>query len=316
MNDLTPLSPAAQALEAWSQSAKGAFAPNTEAAWRADWASFTAWCRREGLNALPAVPQTVTAYLRAEYDAGRSIATIRRRLTTIAKAHKAAGVANPCNHEVPALAVRSMIREKGTQQRQAEGFTQRDADKVAARLDDSGRPKDIRDLALVLVGRDLLARASELVAIQASDIAFDLQLGICQITMRRTKTSTEALPYQLGPDAATALRRWLDVSRIVGGPVFMGLTTGGRSTGLPLSRRDVGRILKSLAERAKLTSSFSAHSLRVGMAQDLVAANLDHATVMQAGGWKSTGMLARYTRKLAASRGAVARFYARHLEHA
>jgi hypothetical protein len=68
--------------------------------------------------------------------------------------------------------------------------------------------------------------------------------------------------------------------------------------------------LKGLARMGGMSDdTVSGHSLRVGMAQDLVAANLDIASVMQAGGWRSPTMVARYTEKLTAQRGAVARFY-------
>jgi hypothetical protein len=46
------------------------------------------------------------------------------------------------------------------------------------------------------------------------------------------------------------------------------------------------------------------------MAQDLVA-DLDMASVMQAGGWTTPRMVAKYTQKLTARRGAVARYYGR-----
>jgi hypothetical protein len=79
------------------------------------------------------------------------------------------------------------------------------------------------------------------------------------------------------------------------------LSTGARSLSdikdIPLSYR--------LPHAAAVTG----HSLRVGMAQDLVAADLDVASVMQAGGWSTPRMVARYTEKLTAHRGAVARFY-------
>jgi Phage integrase family len=79
-----------------------------------------------------------------------------------------------------------------------------------------------------------------------------------------------------------------------------------------LSRRDVGRVLKGLAKRAKLASAddFSAHSLRVGMAQDLVKANFSLPAVMDAGGWQSPTMVARYNRKRAAETGAIAQYHA------
>ena len=46
------------------------------------------------------------------------------------------------------------------------------------------------------------------------------------------------------------------------------------------------------------------------MAQDLVAHGLDLAATMQAGRWSTPNEVARYTRHLAAERGAVARWYA------
>jgi site-specific recombinase XerD len=89
------------------------------------------------------------------------------------------------------------------------------------------------------------------------------------------------------------------------------LTKGGKATGRPLTTRDVRRTLKALAVTARLKhgKDVSGHSLRVGMAQDLVAADMDMASVMQAGGWTTPRMVARYTEKLTARRGAVARYY-------
>jgi hypothetical protein len=51
----------------------------------------------------------------------------------------------------------------------------------------------------------------------------------------------------------------------------------------------------------------SGHSARVGAAQDLLALNIDMASVMQAGRWRDTRMPMRYGEKVLASRGAMAR---------
>jgi hypothetical protein len=80
---------------------------------------------------------------------------------------------------------------------------------------------------------------------------------------------------------------------------------------------DVHDVLRKLARRAApalrrlgvAPDAVSGHSCRVGMAQDLVAAGLDVAAVMQAGRWQSAAMVARYTAAQQAERGAVARFY-------
>jgi integrase/recombinase XerD len=91
--------------------------------------------------------------------------------------------------------------------------------------------------------------------------------------------------------------------------VFVSITKGGRAKARALNVRDVSQVLKGLARRSRLDIHFSAHSLRVGMAQDLTADNLEIGAVMQAGGWTTPRMLARYTSKLAAKRGAIARYY-------
>ena len=51
----------------------------------------------------------------------------------------------------------------------------------------------------------------------------------------------------------------------------------------------------------------SGHSCRVGAAQDLLALNIDMASVMQAGRWKDTRMPMRYGEKVLAQRGGMAR---------
>jgi site-specific recombinase XerD len=300
---------AAGRLQAWATEARSALADNTLRAYRVDGERFGAWCHAQGLEALPAQPATVAAFLRAEADDGKAVATIRRRAATIARMHAAAGLANPCASELVRLALRGIARTKGTDQRQAAALTDRDAAAIRGRMGDGLR--DARDLALMLVGRDLLARASELVAIQAQDIEQGADGAI--VNLRRHKTSTEARPYFIGPEAAQALRDWLTRAGITDGLAFRSVTKAGRATDKALSRRDVARILKARASAARLghAGAVSAHSLRVGMAVDLVAAGLDVAAVMQAGGWRTERMVARYSERIAAGRGAVARFYAR-----
>jgi site-specific recombinase XerD len=201
-------------------------------------------------------------------------------------------------------------REQGRSQKQAPGLTQDDETIIVHEVGTSSRVKDVRDLAMLLTGRALLSRASELVSITIDAIEFDEEDCTAFINLRRSKGNTDAEPLFIGQDATEALRRWLhwlNGSGVTCGPVFVGLTKGGKLTGLPLTRRDVGRVLKSLARRSGLTASFSAHSLRVGMAQDLVAEGYETAGIMQAAGWSSPAMLARYTRKLTGKRGVMAK---------
>lgn len=295
-------------LAAWAVEAREALAENTQRAYAVDSKAFADWAGPRGLSTLPAAPETVAAFLRAESES-KAVATVRRRAATIARMHRAAGLPNPCESELVRLALKGIARNRGTDQRQAAPLSERDAVTIRAHLTDSSR--DLRDLALLLVGRDLLARASELVAIGADDL--EHVDGGMLVNVRRRKTSTEARPYFIGPEAAAALVAWLERSSSKTGPVFCSVTKGGRATGTALSTRDVRRILKARAVKARLghAATVSGHSLRVGMAQDLVAAELDVGSVMQAGGWSTPRMVARYTERLSAKRGAVAKYYGR-----
>jgi len=175
-------------------------------------------------------------------------------------------------------------------------------------------------LALLLVGRDLMARASELASITAESIKWDEHDGTAQVSLRRRETSTKAHPLQLGEETSVALRRWLDAAGIAAGPVFIGLTKGGKlTTGRAttdgrhtcvLSRQDLGRILKSLAKRAKLPPDFSAHSLRRGYGSRPDGGERVSPGTMQVAGWKAPEMLTRYTADLVAKHSAVARYRA------
>src|SRR5690349_17385957 len=65
---------------------EGAKAANTRRAYQSDWRHFEAWCRLQGLPALPARPETVTLYLTA-LATDHKPATLARKLTSITKAH-------------------------------------------------------------------------------------------------------------------------------------------------------------------------------------------------------------------------------------
>ena len=82
----------------------------------------------------------------------------------------------------------------------------------------------------------------------------------------------------------------------------------------PLPVDEVARIFKKMAEdagySADVVKNISGHSTRVGMAQDMAAAGIDIASIMNAGGWRTPNMLARYIERLSARQSAAARLAA------
>ena len=124
-------------------------AANTLRAYRADWEHFAGWCGVHHRDALPATPSTVATYL-ADLAAHAKVATVTRRLASIAKMHKGCGFASPTNHADVRATVTRIRRELGT-------ATQRKAALLAAdvRRLVRGVPQTIvgvRDAALLLIG--------------------------------------------------------------------------------------------------------------------------------------------------------------------
>lgn len=313
MNALIPAAAAVpavviDALADHAAAAKGALAANTQRALRADSMLFTGWCLDNGQRAIPAAPATVAAFVDA-MAADRAPATVRRYIATIAHLHRAAQVADPTKAETVRLAMKRMGRAKGTRQRQAAAITRPIADRM---IEATGtRPIDARNRALLQAMRDLLARRSEIVALDVADLTFSDD-GTATALIRRSKTDTQGAGAVrlLGPGATAAIRQWLAVSGITEGALFRSISRAGQMLDR-LPAGDVARILKRLAVRAGVPDAdrISGHSARVGMAQDLTAHGADLASIMQAGRWATAAMPARYAEHLQARRGAVAQLY-------
>ena len=270
-------------------------AANTRRAYGAGWRAFVEW---RGSDALPAAPAEIASFVTGLAQQGYKVATIKARVAAIGAVHREFGEDDPTKHEAVRRVVKGIAREHGTRPNQARGLTERDVAKIEA-------VAPARDLAMLLVARDLLARASELVALDVADVDFDEST----VTIRRSKTDQEAegtVSY-IGPDALDALRRMLASENRGDGPLFTS------RYGRRLHPNDVTRTFKRIAGKAGIEADrVSGHSARVGMAQDLAADGASLVELQVAGRWKSAAMPARYCEKQTARRGAVARYHDRH----
>jgi hypothetical protein len=73
---------------------RAALAPNTQRAYRADLAHFLAWG-----GTLPATDRQVAEYL-AAHTGSLAVATLERRLATLARAHRGGSSPNPAKSEI------------------------------------------------------------------------------------------------------------------------------------------------------------------------------------------------------------------------
>ena len=222
--------PKPASLEELIQKAKtfvaAAKAPATLKAYRNDWRDFESWCRDHQLPSLPSTPESVALYI-ADRASTLASGTIARRLTSITKAHQAAGFTDSpatTRHFVVGETLKGIRRTIGTAQHGKAPLLSADIRRiVAARREDL---LGLRDAALVLVGFAGGFRRSELAGIHIYDLKFSTD-GVV-VTVRKSKTDQEGagrevgLPFGSSPDTCPvrALRQWLDRAGIREGPVF------------------------------------------------------------------------------------------------
>jgi integrase len=300
---------AIEALRAWDTMAQGAYPPNTVRAWRSDWRSFVQFCLAKNESPLPAAPHTVRAYVQHCMEGQKKPATIRRYLATIARAHLAADLLSPCASEPVRLALKEMSRAQPARQRQARPLSWAE---IRQFLETAGKGiRADRERALLCVAYDTMARRSELIALNIEDVTLAKD-GTGTALIRKSKTDQEgkgAVAY-LSRETVRHLQQWVKAANITDGAVFRRLV--GRNVVGPRLHADmVADIFKRVGRWIKLpeeeVAAISGHSIRVGATQDLLALNIDLASVMQSGRWKSTHMPMRYGEHVMAARGGMAR---------
>jgi integrase len=306
-------------IEEWWARAQGAYPPNTRKAWACDWVSFTSFCGSRGLCPLPASPDTVAAFVQFCRESAKKPATVQRYLSTIALAHRVAKLMNPCEDEAVRLEIKGFTNAVGVRQRQARALGWAEIKKFLE-IAGEGLPAT-RERALICVAYDTMARRSELVAFDVDDFQF-LTDGTGRALIRRSKTDQvgEGNTAYLSRTTMRYLKLWLAEAQITEGAVFRRVIGRGTAEDLPGGRGRIGQRLsvdaiaqafKRVAKWIKMpdeeVAQVSGHSIRVGATQDLLALNIDLASVMQAGRWKTNRMPMRYGEHVLAARGGMAR---------
>jgi integrase len=298
---------------------------NTALAYRSRWRSFEAWCRGAGRVALPATAQTVAAYLTyLAVDRGLKATTADAHLTAIRAVHRGTGAPVPdglaARKVVVAAQRREATREGRYGPRRAVPVLAADLSAVTAAC---GRQTaaGLRDRALILLGFALLARRSELAALNVSDIEHVPGEGLA-VTIRTSKTDqsargvTRRIHYASAAAVCPvrAVLAWLGYLAECGittGPLFtrvdrwgnLGAGAGGRYRGDQDGRlrpQGIGDIIVAACAAAGLTPAapetptgtaptrerrYSGHSLRRGGATSMLRAGAQPLNVSRHGRW-------------------------------
>lgn len=303
MNALAPLpsqSPLVEYVEALDLArdfARASKAPRTQDAYRSDAKIFAAWCRPRGLVALPAVPETVAAFLADQATAGTRPSTLSRRLAAIRYAHRAAGHDSPAADERVRAVLAGIRRTVGAAPIRKKAAT---SDAMAA---PAASLRALRDRAVLLLGFAGAFRRSELVALNVDDIEA-VPEGLL-ITIRRSKTDQEGIGRKVAiprGDVAcpvAALAAWRAAAGIETGSLFRRVWNrcNQRVGAERLTGRIVASIVQDAAGRLGLDpTTFGAHSLRAGFITSAAKRGANLFKICDTSGHKSLEMLRVYVR--------------------
>ncbi len=277
-------------------------AGSTRRAYRAGLSAFRAWCEAENVDALPASPQSVAAFLAAEAEAGYRPATLGQRVAAIRWAHEAAGQESPTRAKLVTAALQGIRRKLGTAPNRKAPAT---VDRLAAMVShaDPETLKGKRDRVLLLFGFASAMRRSELVALTVEDLE-QTERGLL-VTLRRSKTDqeghghTRAIPLgrSLETCPVAALNAWIEAAGISEGRLLRSVTRHGQ-VGESLSTRALADVVKHYAKRAGFDpDEFSGHSLRAGFVTSAAEKGRSTERIMDHTGHQSAAMVRVYTRR-------------------
>jgi len=294
--------------------ADSALAASTRRVYSSSWRHFSAWCQSRDYQPMPAAPVAVALYVvfRAQHVAP---ATVRRDAAAIGYYHRSHSLDNPVTSDGVRMVMAGVARQgQAGAQRQALGISMSDLAAIRAtarrprmgrggRLEGAFQARDrgILDVALCTVMFDGLLRRSEAAQLRWADVRREDD-GSGRMLVRYSKTD------QVGEGKVL----WISPAAILALSELAAIRPEDEPDDLifRLSGRQISRRIAQACQAAGLGAGYSGHSLRVGAAQALAAANLSLAAIMENGRWQSARMPARYTRHAAAAQSAMAKLYA------
>jgi site-specific recombinase XerD len=300
-------------LREWEGFEKDVLSANTWRALYSDIRQFDSFCARVGASILPADPKTIRAFLlesQSRIDGKgvvrpRSLATLRRYLSSIAIIHRAADLESPCDATSIRKTLKAIARRIPARQRQAQAFGFEELQRylaVPTRV-----LRDLRDRALVALAYDTLTRSDELARAQVNDLV--LERGVATLLIRRSKTDQvgDGAKAFVSQQTFDLIGAWLTEAKINHGPLFRAVSPHDVISSDALSTAAIRATIKRATLKIGVNpAGYSGHSTRVGAAQDLLAAGASLEQLKQAGRWKDFRMPTRYTENIAVERGAMA----------
>jgi len=281
-------------------------ANNTLRAYKSDFNDFSLFCAKNGFKSLPSDPKIVSLYLTYLSSKDAKMSTLKRRLVSIGVIHKLKGHYLDMKHPSIIENIMGIKRRKGSIQISKKPILISYLKEIINIIDKQKKEeiKKFRDRSIILIGFSGGFRRNEIVSLDYEDLDFVTE-GL-KINLRRSKTDQfgegfkKALPYfdnsQYCP--VVSLKKWLDVSKIVSGPVFRRFIKGSKLSNNRLTDQTVALLIKEYLQLAGIDSkNYSGHSLRSGFATSAAESGVEERNIMAMTGHKSTEMVRRYIKE-------------------
>ena len=273
----------------------GAFAKNTNRAYRSDFIQYQTWCLKNGITPIPADADTMAMYVDYLSENNKS-ATIRRRINSLGTILKLSKHHDPTKQPEVVLALKRMHRKIGRAQEQAAPLTKLLLNQLLSNCDNSLR--GLRNQVLLRLGYETMRRRSELCAFKFDDIC-QAPSGRPSIRLNFSKTDQfgagKILP--ISQELFDLLEKWKE---IVGDDSYIlrSINKHGH-IGDSLNPASISIILKTLQEELNSGPNeqpLSGHSFRVGAAIDLLEQGEPLERIMLRGCWKTDSTAMSYLR--------------------
>jgi len=285
---------------------KSSKAINTVRAYKSDFEDFGLFCVKNGLSSLPTEPKIVSLYLTYLSSKKVKISTIKRRLVSIGVIHKMKGHYLDTKHPIIIENLMGIKRRNGVIQKAKKPLLINNLKQLIDVIDKENDPdiKKLRNKTLLLIGFSGGFRRNELVSLNVEDIEFVFE-GL-KITLKKSKTDqfgegfTKGIPHFENSlyCPVTSLKRWINISKIKKGPIFVRFSKGSKITNIRLTDQSVALIIKEYLQKTGIDSKdYSGHSLRSGFATSAAEAGAEERSIMAITGHKTTEMVRRYIKE-------------------
>jgi integrase len=277
----------------------GRLREKTRRAYAKAWAAAEAWVRSEHLTVMPWSSETLARYAAVLLEQGYAKATVDGRLSAVKAKHRERG--EPVPDGVAAWYVLRGADDTAADPVMVNNPRPRRAAlaAIAAELDPA-TAAGARDLAMVTLGWDLLARTVDLVALDIGDVldAADGDGLVVRLGDRWLPVDHVHDPVDVCPVEPTLA--WLGHLRQAGamsGPLFRAVDKGGNiagcgphasppsSTGHRLADRSVRHIWTRLVVKGRWPRSATMRDLRTAAAVEAARNGVPVLDILARGGW-------------------------------